>query len=46
MILVDNYGSLQLELALAGSTSSANSPFLPLLGGLMAFITTARLMAR
>lgn len=44
--LVDNYGSLQLELSLAGSTSSANSPFLPLLGGLMAFVTTARLMAR
>jgi uncharacterized membrane protein YbhN (UPF0104 family) len=45
-LLVENYGSLQLQLSLAGSTSSANSPFLPLLGGLMAFVTTARLMAR
>jgi uncharacterized protein (TIRG00374 family) len=46
MILINNYGSLQLILSLAGSTKSTDSPLFPLLGGLMAFITTARLMSR
>ncbi len=45
-ILISNYGGLRLVLSLAGSTSADADALFPLLGGLVAFITTARLMAR
>lgn len=44
--VVERYGSATWQVALAGSTNANDTPFLPLLGGLAAFVTVARLMAR
>ncbi len=44
--VVEQYGSARWQIALAGSVNPQDSPFLPLLGGLVGFITVARLMAR
>lgn len=45
-LLVEQVVPDALQIALAGSTSPADDPFLPLFGGLIAFITVARTMAR
>lgn len=45
-MLVEQVLPDQLQIALAGSTSPTDDPFLPLFGGLIAFITVARTMAR
>jgi uncharacterized membrane protein YbhN (UPF0104 family)/tRNA A-37 threonylcarbamoyl transferase component Bud32 len=45
-LAVEQYGSEALRIALAGSASLDDDPFLPLFGGLVAFATVARLMAR
>ncbi|MCB0919220.1 MAG: flippase-like domain-containing protein [Actinobacteria bacterium] len=45
-LTISAYGSTQLNVALAGSAGSGAAPVLPLLGGLIAFVTTARLLAR
>ncbi len=45
-LVVEQYGSARWQIALAGSVNPQDVPFLPLLGGLVAFVTVARLMAR
>ena len=45
-ILVDNVASDEVRIALAGSLSGEDDAVLPLLGGLVAFITVAGLMSR
>lgn len=44
--VVEQYGSARWQIALAGSVNPQDVPFLPLLGGLVGFVTVARLMAR
>jgi uncharacterized protein (TIRG00374 family) len=44
--LVETYGSAQLVTALAGSVGGDTSVTAPIIGGLVAFITVARLMSR
>lgn len=39
-------GATKWQLALAGSTNPSDSPLIPLFGGLLAFITVSRLLAR
>ncbi len=45
-LLIEHFGSARWQFALAGSVNPQDTPLLPLLGGLVAFITVARLMAR
>lgn len=45
-LLVESRASDKLRLALAGSLQPTDDPFLPLFGGLIAFLTVARTMAR
>ncbi len=45
-LVVEHFGSARWQIALAGSVNPQDVPFLPLLGGLVAFVTVARLMAR
>jgi uncharacterized membrane protein YbhN (UPF0104 family)/tRNA A-37 threonylcarbamoyl transferase component Bud32 len=45
-LVVEQLESFTLREALAGSASPDDAPFLPLFGGLVAFVTVARLMAR
>ena len=45
-IIVGEFGSNQVRVALAGSLSDSATAFLPLYGGLLAFVTVASLMAR
>ena len=44
--LVETYGSAQLVTALAGSVGGDTSVTAPIIGGLVAFVTVARLMSR
>ncbi len=44
--LVEQYGSARLVTALAGSTNGEASVTAPIIGGLVAFVTVARLMGR
>ncbi len=45
-LVIEQFGTARWQIALAGSVNPQDTPLLPLLGGLMAFITVARLMAR
>jgi len=45
-IVIGGLDSPRLLIAMAGSTSSANGSTAPILGGILAFITVARLMSR
>ncbi len=45
-IVIGNLDNTRLLVAMAGSTSSANGSTAPILGGILAFITVARLMGR
>lgn len=45
-LAVEFAGATKWQLALAGSTDPADSPLIPLFGGLLAFTTVARLLAR
>lgn len=45
-LLLQSYGTPRLVVALAGSTSPDASATTPILGGLVAFVTVARLMSR
>ena len=45
-IVIGNFDNTRLLIAMAGSTSSSNGSTAPILGGILAFITVARLMGR
>ncbi len=45
-IVIGNLDNTRLVVAMAGSTSSTNGSAAPILGGILAFITVARLMGR
>ena len=45
-LVIEQYGTARWQIALAGSVNPQDVPLLPLLGGLVAFVTVARLMAR
>ncbi len=45
-LAIDLADATQWRVALAGTTNPADSPLIPLFGGLIAFITVARLLAR
>ncbi len=45
-LVVEQSASDTLQIALAGSLSPTDDPFLPLFGGLVAFLTVARTLAR
>ena len=44
--VVEQFGTARWQIALSGSVNPQDVPFLPLLGGLVGFVTVARLMAR